>query len=370
MKKYSGFVLSLFLILILVSWGGVGHKTVATIAGAHLSPVAKSSVKALLGEQSIADVASWADEVRNTPEYKATGPWHYVDLPLGYSFEAFASAVKAQGGDNVYGAIIKCEEELKNPAMSREQKAIALKFLVHFIGDSHQPMHVSRAEDKGGNTIQVQFNGKGMNLHSLWDSGLIGKEGKSFDQMAKDYDTATPADIKKWQSDAPMQWLWESYQFSTKIYADIEKNNQLDDAYYKANMPVVQQRIEMAGIRLAGVLNEIFAAAPVTGNAPASSAAAANSPAKSIDIKEVGSHLSETVTIQSKVYSARDMGSMVLVNLGAAYPNQLLTLVLREGAKDKGKDLEGKNISVTGKLIEYKGKPEIIVTDAASLVVN
>jgi hypothetical protein len=121
------------------------------------------------------------------------------------------------------------------------------------------------------------------------------------------------------------------------------------------------------------VLNEIFAAAPVTGNAPASSAAAANSPAKSIDIidiKEVGSHLSETVTIQSKVYSARDMGSMVLVNLGAAYPNQLLTVVLREGAKDKGKDLEGKDISVTGKLIEYKGKPEIVVTDAASLVVN
>jgi hypothetical protein len=105
----------------------------------------------------------------------------------------------------------------------------------------------------------LQFNGKGTNLHALWDSGLITTEGKTFDQMAKDYDTATPAQIKKWQSDSEMQWIFESYQISSKIYADMEANgHKPGDDYYLANIPVVQQRIEMAGIRLAGELNSIF----------------------------------------------------------------------------------------------------------------
>jgi S1/P1 Nuclease len=314
MKKKLNAIFAVALAFILSSWGGAGHKTVATIAENHLTSEAKSSIKNLLGDQSIADIASWADEVRNQPEYKQTGPWHYVDLPLGYSYEQFATEVKKQGADNVYGAMLHCEEQLKSNLTPNEQKAIALKFLVHFVGDSHQPMHVSRAEDKGGNSIQVQFNGKGSNLHSLWDSGLINREGKTFDQMAKDYDTATPAEIQKWQSD--------SYQASTKIYSDVEKNNTLDDEYYKANIPVIQQRIEMGGIRLAGELNKIFAAYPVKGMVTHIGTPMSANVAKTIDIKDAASHLNEWVSITAQAYSSRNIGEMTLVNLGAAYPNQ------------------------------------------------
>lgn len=96
-------------------------------------------------------------------------------------------------------------------------------------------------------------------MHGLWDSGLINKEGKTYDEMAKDYDTVTSMQIKKWQSDAPMQWIFESYEAAGKIYADFDQSgNKLGDEYYKENIPVVHQRIEMAGIRLAGVLNSIF----------------------------------------------------------------------------------------------------------------
>jgi len=286
---------------------------------------------------------------------------------LGYSFEQFSGEVKQQGADNVYGAIRHCEEQLKSNNTTNEEKTIALKFLVHFIGDSHQPMHVSRAEDKGGNSIQVQFNGKGSNLHSLWDSGLISREGKTFDQMAKDYDNATQQQIAQWQKDAPMQWLWESYQFSTKIYGDIEKSNKLDDAYYQANIPVVQQRIEMAGIRLAGELNKIFADYPVKGIVtPIGTPMTANNP-KVIDIKEAGQHLNEWVSITTQAYSSRAFAEMTLVNLGAAYPNQLMTIVLKEGAKDL--KLDGKTITVKGKVIDYKGKPEIEVTDPQQITV-
>jgi len=369
MKNRAISLLTIILTLVLVSWGGVGHKTVATIAEAHLTQQAKTSIKALLGEQSISDIASWADDARNTPEYKYTGIWHYVDLPLGYTYDQFAAEVKNQKEGNVYTAMLKHEAELKSNSTPNEEKTIALKFLVHFIGDCHQPMHVSRAEDKGGNSIQVQFNGKGMNLHSLWDSGLINREGKTFDQMAKDYDNATPAQITKWQSDDKMQWLWESYQFSTKIYTDIEKSNKLDDEYYKANIPVVQQRIEMAGIRLAGELNSIFAQYPVTGKVIThiGTPMSANV-AKVIDVKDAAQHVNEWVSITTQAYSSRAFGEMTLVNLGAAYPNQLMTIVLKEGAKDL--KLDGKTIIVKGKVIDYKGKPEIEVTDAQQIIVK
>ncbi|WP_448698253.1 S1/P1 nuclease [Mucilaginibacter sp. AW1-3] len=359
---------ALVLAIVLVSWGGIGHKTVATIAENHLTPEAKTSIKALLGEQSIADIASWADEVRNTPEYKSTGPEHYVDLNLGYSFAQFSEEVKNQKDDNVYKALLKYEAKLKSNTTPNEEKTIALKFIVHFVGDLHQPMHVSRAEDKGGNSIQVQFNGNGSNLHSLWDSGLINREGKTFDQMAKDYDNTTPADNKKWQAEDPIQWLWESYQVSTKIYADVVKSNKLDDDYYKANIPVVQERIEKGGIRLAGELNKIFTQYPVKGIViPIGTPMSANAP-KVIDIKDAGQHINEWVCITAQAYSSRSIGEMILVNLGAAYPGQLLTIVLKEGAQDL--KLDGRNITVKGKVIAYKGKPEIEVTDPQQISVH
>ena len=308
MKKRISFF-AVVLLFVMVSWGGVGHKTVATIAENHLTAQAKTSIKALLGDQSIADIASWADEARNTPEYKFTGVWHYVDLPLGYDFAKFSDVVKNQPEGNVYTAVLKYEAELKSNSTPLEEKAIALKFVVHFIGDLHQPMHVSRAEDKGGNSIQVQFNGKGMNLHSRWDSGLINREGKTFDQMAKDYDNASAADIKKWQSDDLMHWIWESYQVSTQIYGDVEKSNKLDDAYYRKYMPVVQERIEKAGIRLAGELNSIFAAYPVTGKVVEhiGTPMSANV-SKIIDIKDAASHIGEWVSLTAQAYSSRSFG--------------------------------------------------------------
>jgi len=119
-------------------------------------------------------------------------------------------------------------------------------------------MHISRKEDKGGNTIQVQFDGKGTNLHALWDSKLIDHEGLSEADIAKTYDTATPAQIKQWQSDSPMEWIWESYQISSELYAQVKPGEDINDAYYQKYIPVIRKRIDQAGIRLAGELNKLF----------------------------------------------------------------------------------------------------------------
>jgi hypothetical protein len=259
MKKNLFIGLFIAISAALISWGGVGHKTIGTIAENHLTPAAKAGIRNLIGDTAIADIASWADQARSTPAYKYTGPWHYLEFTLGMNYQDFKAHVNTLDSNNVYGAILKCERDIKSPMTTTAQKAIALKFLVHFIGDCHQPMHLSKASDRGGNDLQIQFNGKGSNLHSLWDSGLINKEGKTFDQMAKDYDIATPSQIKQWQSDSPMKWVFESYQIASKIYDDMDRNGRKpDDVYYQANITVVQQRIEMAGIRLAGTLNELF----------------------------------------------------------------------------------------------------------------
>src|ERR1700743_2312011 len=114
MKKFQSIVVIL-LAIVLISWGGTGHKTVAKIAESHLTPEALLSVKALLGEQSMSDVASWADQLRNDPNYSNTGSWHYINAPLGLSYEEFSKIVKAQGATNVYGALLKCEDDLKSP---------------------------------------------------------------------------------------------------------------------------------------------------------------------------------------------------------------------------------------------------------------
>jgi len=239
------------------SWGFFGHKTVATIAEKHLSDEARQAVNELLGNETLADVASWADEVRNQPEYKNTAGWHFINLPLGLNRRKFKDSIEKLKNENLLTALALNESVIKNPNATKDQKRIALKFIVHLVGDAHQPMHVSRAEDKGGNTIQVQFDGKGTNLHSLWDSRLLDHQGLSITQLVAKDDVGKFR-IRKWQRATPVDWLFESYKISSKLYQEVEMNNKLDEAYYQSHIKIANKRIEMGGIRLAGVLNELF----------------------------------------------------------------------------------------------------------------
>ncbi|MES2268764.1 MAG: S1/P1 nuclease [Bacteroidota bacterium] len=369
MRKHFALSLISFVSLILISWGVVGHKTVATIAENHLTPKAKAAVKALLGDTTMADVASWADEIRTKSQYKFTTPRHYVDLPLGLSYKVFIDTITNQPADNVYKAVIQCEKDLSSKSTSNEQKAVALKYLIHFVGDLHQPMHVSRAEDQGGNTIQLQYNGKGTNLHSLWDSKLIGTEGKSFEQMSVDYDTATAKQIRQWQSEPLSKWLWESYQITTKLYAEAAQNNKLDDNYYKSHINIIHERIEMGGIRLAGILNRIFESStynnlrPTTEKAPETT-----SRPKQVSLEYAASHVGQTVYVIGKVADQKEVGGMMLLNMGAAYPNQVLTIVLKGNALEGYKKLACDEVGAIGKVVIYKGRPEIIVSDTNDLI--
>jgi hypothetical protein len=360
MKRFLCGIVALCIVIGLISWGRTGHNVIGRIAANHLTDKAKAGVAALLGNESLADVASWADDTRD----RSTASWHFINVELGLSFDDFKQQVAHK--EDVYTALVKEEGILADDHASRENRVNALKYVVHFVGDIHQPMHVSRAEDKGGNTIQVQYDGQGTNLHSLWDTKMLEHGGLSEAQLAQNFDKATPEQITKWQSDPQMLWAWESYQISSQIYSEIEKNGaNIDDAYYKAHMPIVETRIEKAGIRLAGVLNAIFANATI-----AAATSQAVQPAGQVPMvkeAEVANYIGQTVKVCSKVYGHKDFSSMVLVNMGGAYPNSLFMVVLRGDAKGLADNLDGKSICVSGKVVDYKGKPEIVVEDTKQI---
>lgn len=258
MKNHLSLICAALLCLTLVSWGYEGHYAVAEIAEKHLSDNAKTGVKNLLGRQTMAAVSSFADDLRNEPEYKGTAGYHYINVPAGLSFDQFADFVKNDKEKNIYSGLLGCISTLKKPTATKAQKAFALEFLIHLVGDAHQPMHVSRAEDKGGNSVTVNFVGSNTSLHGLWDSGLIDHQRIPYKTLGDKYDTATPEQIKKWQADSVMVWLWESYQISAILYHEAEDNTNFDELYYEQHIPVVKNRIEKAGIRLAGILNSIY----------------------------------------------------------------------------------------------------------------
>jgi hypothetical protein len=242
----------------LISWGVIAHRTIAEIAGNHLSPKAKAAVTALLGTEDMPIVSTFADEIRYSAEYKYTSPWHYLNVKQGLTFEEFKKTVLTDTSANVYNALVKMEAQLRNPKSTKDEKTFALKMIIHFVGDLHQPMHVSRAEDKGGNDIKLKFQGKDTNLHSLWDSGLVEYNGFTFTEMATALDHISDLKIKQWQSDPVMKWLYESYQISDTLYKEIEVSSTLDYTYYPKHSELYKMRIQQAGIRLAGLLNEIY----------------------------------------------------------------------------------------------------------------
>ncbi len=197
---------------------------------------------------------------RRESQFKETANWHFLNLPLGLSFKDFEQFIDTVGKDNVYSALINAERVLIDEKSTKQQQIHSLKFLMHFVGDLHQPMHISRAEDKGGNTIQLNYEGKGTNLHSLWDTKMLEHQGLTFTQLAAKYNQVPTADITQWQKDPIITWIWESYQISSNLYAEIDtmNNRVIDDTYYQKHLPMVEKRIQQAGIRLAGLLNKIY----------------------------------------------------------------------------------------------------------------
>lgn len=357
MKKFVVVITMLVISTVFIAWGPKGHRVISIIAQKHFTDHTAKVVAAYLSSESIADASTWADENRTDEN----AIWHFINLPAGLTYTQFEAAVK-QSSNNVYTAILKAEADLANPTLPASQKKTALRFLVHLVGDAHQPMHVSRAADKGGNLIKLYFNGGETNLHSLFDGKLIEYENLKEADMVKTCDVATPAEIKSWQKDAPIQWLWESYQLSNQLYNEIKSGQTIGKAAFNKYMPLLRRRINQAGIRLAAELNRILADQQLKKLDETKVLAPVN-----IKLAEAKESIGKLVTVTGKIYSTKDIGNALLVNLGGNHPDQLLTLAVKGRAKSSLQLKEGTKVTATGKIIKFKGKPEIIISQPGDL---
>lgn len=253
------------LILCVSSWGPIGHQTVAYIAEQNLTREATLRIADILGpNESLVSVATWADEVRTLPSFKWSEPLHFINTPdwvcnyerardctqsVGYCVDAaiqnYSTRVKIYGGND------------------------DLKFLTHFVGDIHQPLHCGFIGDRGGNDIKVKFSDKSTNLHAVWDSGIIEERIKN------DFDN----DQQKWT-----EWILKNYQPNDKdcflctqewgddsikdacaysyVHSDgvtrIYSGDYLEQDYYTINIPIIEQLLVTAGYRLSSILNSIL----------------------------------------------------------------------------------------------------------------
>ena len=369
--RLSRLSITILLAFTILSWGQLGHRTIAAIAEKHLNAKAKQAVHDLIGDSSLSDIANWADEIRNKPEYKRTARWHYINLELGLSKAEFEKKVTEMNEPNVYRAILDMEQKLSNTGSSRDEKAEALRFIVHFVGDLHQPMHVSRAEDQGGNKIQVNYGNKGTNLHALWDSRLLEHEGLSDATLTDKIDVASPKQIAEWQKEPIIDWMWESYQISSQLYKEAEEmsNRTITDTYYQSHINILEDRLEKAGIRLAGLLNQLLSSYSNSPSSQASDKTKSSSDASidAIDLNDIGHHIGERVSVCGKVHGEKEFPGMILINVGADYPNQLLTIVLKGAAKSKWTSGYQGNVCVKGTVDLYKGKPEIVISSQSDI---
>jgi hypothetical protein len=242
----------------LCAWGPEGHALVARIAEAQLTPAAHARVVEILGPGvTMASVASWADQVRRArPE---TSTWHYIDIPIDKPHLDMAR--DCPKGDCVIAAIARFRKVLADPATPAPARREALLFVIHFIGDMEQPLHCSDNRDKGGNNVHVQFFDQPSNLHSVWDSGLLGRMGNE-EQLFPALSEESARREKKFARGTVEDWAEQSHKAAVKIvYGKLPKAAAgqpvvLGADYERAADPLIRLEIERAGARLARVLNE------------------------------------------------------------------------------------------------------------------
>ncbi|CAM1374205.1 S1/P1 nuclease [Tenacibaculum xiamenense] len=235
-------------------WGPTGHRATGEIAEKYLTRKAKKKIQKLLKGESLAFVSTFADEIKSDRKYSKFFPWHYVNMSLN---KTYGISAKNKRGDLVTG-IEYCIEVLKSKESTLEDKQFYLKMLVHFMGDLHQPLHIGRKEDKGANTIQVQWHGKGTNLHRVWDEDLINQWGMSYLELAKNEKCLSKGEIKKIKQGTVVDWVHDTHKLTKRVYDSAEPGENLRYRYSYVYMPIVREQLQKGGIRLAKILNEIF----------------------------------------------------------------------------------------------------------------
>ena len=235
----------------LYGWGKTGHRIVGKVAETYLTKNAKTQIKKLMGHHDLSRMSNWADEIKSDPSWKIANDWHWCTIPDGELYEKDKHSGKAVEKVNDFISV------LKNKKSKKEDRQIALKFLIHLIGDLHQPMHVGNGIDRGGNDIKLKWFNAPTNLHRIWDSDLINLQELSYSEYS-DYLMLNEdrGKIRKWQGDDVLIYIHESRDMRTQCY-DFSGENLKWEYFYK-HKELLEKRLLQGGVRLSGELNRIF----------------------------------------------------------------------------------------------------------------
>ncbi|CAB0150356.1 hypothetical protein PSI9734_00909 [Pseudidiomarina piscicola] len=242
------------------AWGKTGHRITGKIASAYLSDAARAAIRDLLGPESLAEASTYADEMRSNPSdfwQQTAGPFHYVTLNQPHTYDA--EDCPPQG--DAMSALKDFTATLKDTSARHEDKQLALRFIVHIIGDLHQPLHVGSAalNDRGGNDVKVTFFGEQSNLHRVWDSGLVEHQKLSYSEFSHWLQRKiTPQQAQQWATPDPYQWINESSKLRDEIYPQTDEPYLAWDYVYSYT-PTMKQRLQQGGVRIAAYLNQVFA---------------------------------------------------------------------------------------------------------------
>ncbi len=243
--------------LLSMAWGNNGHRISGQIADNHLTAKARAAIKAILGNETIAMASNYGDFIKSDPNYKSFDPWHYVDLENIHTRSDLAAFIKADTTTNLYSRIVFLTGELKKKNLSMANKQLYLKMLIHLVEDLHQPLHTS-GHQAGGNGIKLKWFSKDTNLHTIWDSELINFQDLSYTEYVKAIDFTTAAQVKGWQSGTVADWLYESNVLAEKITGETKPGETLSYNYNFKYKGTINQQLLKGGVRLAGLLNQIF----------------------------------------------------------------------------------------------------------------
>ncbi len=237
-----------------VRWGFPGHRVIAELAWQQLRPATRDRLTPLLDGATLAAVSTWADSIRSFR--RETAPWHYVNIPIWaprYEPDRYCP-----DGDCVLGAIARFRPVLADTARPPAERAEALRFLVHFVGDMHQPLHVGDRGDRGGNDVMVRVETRDRNLHAVWDTDVVSflapSEGALLLRLQARLADVPPDSLTAWRIDDVLAWAMEGHRAARESVYRIPRDGRLDDRYFVANAGLVETALLKAAVRLAMVL--------------------------------------------------------------------------------------------------------------------
>ena len=260
------FAAGLFAPSLALAWDRLGHALIASLAERQLSPQARAQIALLLPDQPEEDqpeeprlpsIASWADEIRGEPKYRETSPLHYVNFVGVCRFDPHRDC---PDGKCVIAAIDRYAKVLGNTGEPLAERIEALKFLVHFVGDVHQPLHAGHRSDLGGNRFQVNVLGKGTNLHRIWDHSVLASAGLPFTQY---HDLLSQTPLPPSGTLDPAQWAESACRLTDRQGFYPKRPGKLPGDYLKTQRPLAEAQVRLAASRLAALLERELGTAPV-----------------------------------------------------------------------------------------------------------